>query len=200
MRKRKKVSDQLKLQLSEARRKKLQRKLVDIEISLQKSHQADKVVAENKAIQAIKNNSKYFFSYAKKHSTLTCKVGPLLDENNMYTGSSSKMSEIFSKQYQSVFTEPCISSIYSDKDPTVPCSLGDIVFSFEDIINAIDELSNNSSSGPDGVPAILLKKCKHQLCKPLFLLWRNCLDQGLTPTALKNANIIPIFKDGHRED
>ena len=38
MRKRKKVSDQLKLQLSEARRKKLQRKLVDIEVSLQKSH------------------------------------------------------------------------------------------------------------------------------------------------------------------
>ena len=87
MRKRKKVSDQLKLQLSEARRKKLQRKLVDIEVSLQKSHQTDKVIADNKAIQAIKNNSKYFFTYAKKHSTLTCKVEPLLDENNMYRGS-----------------------------------------------------------------------------------------------------------------
>ena len=60
------------------------------------------------------------------------------------------MAEILSKQYQSVFTEPCNSSVYSDKDPTEQCNLSDIDFSHGDIINAIDELSNNSSSGPDG--------------------------------------------------
>ena len=65
MRKRKKISVQLEFQLSDARRKKLQRKLVDIELSLQKSHFASKIANENRAIGAIKNNSKYFFSYAK---------------------------------------------------------------------------------------------------------------------------------------
>ena len=52
----------------------------------------------------------------------------------------------------------------------------DIKFDEEDIVNAIDEFSTNSSSGPDGIAAILLKKCKKAVSKPLFLLWRSCLD------------------------
>ena len=198
MRKRKKIFDQLKLQLCDARRKKLNRKLVDIEVSLQKSHHVSKMAGETKAIEAIKKNPKYFYSYAKKFSSLTNKVGPLLDENNFYTGSSKKMSEILSKQYESVFSEPSSSSVYADQNVVVKDNLGDIIFTIDDIINAIDELSNNSGSGPDGVPAILLKKCKGPLSEPLLLIWRNCLDVGITPDQLKLAHIVPVFKDGHR--
>ena len=36
--------------------------------------------------------------------------------------------------------------------------------------NAIDELKNNSASGPDGLAAIFLKKCKNALATPLFHL------------------------------
>ena len=116
MRKRKKIFDQLKLQLSDARRKKLNRNLVDIEVSLQKSHLVSKMAGETKAIEAIKKNPKYFYSYAKKFSTLTHKIGPLLDENNRYTGSSTKMSEILSKQYESVFSEPTSSLVDADQN------------------------------------------------------------------------------------
>ena len=198
MRKRKKISDQLKLNLSDTRKNKLNRKLVDIEISLQSSHRAAKSAREIKAIQAIKTNPKYFFSYAKKYSKLTTQIGPLLDQNNRYTASSKKMADILSKQYESVFSEPRDHSVYTDREPSVDCTLTDIVFSEDDIIKAIDELSNNSASGPDGTPAILLKKCKNQLCKPLFVLWRNCLDLGVTPEDLKTAHVIPIFKSGHQ--
>ena len=198
MRKRKKIADKLKLELSETRKKKLNRKLVDIEVALQKSHHASKMAGEAKAIEAIKKNPKYFYSYAKKFSSLTNKVGPLLDENNQYTNSSSKMSEILSKQYKSVFSDPGSSSVYSGQSDKAKCNLSDIIFTVDDIINAIDELSNSSGSGPDGVPAILLTKCKGPLSEPLLLMWRNCLDLGLTPDQLKLAHIIPIFKDGHR--
>ena len=63
MRKRKKIHDQLKLNLSDARKVKLNRRLVDIEISLQRSHQASKSAKQMKAITAIKKNPKYFYSY-----------------------------------------------------------------------------------------------------------------------------------------
>ena len=66
MRKRKKINDRMKLSLSEATRKKLQHKLVNIEISLQQSHKASYQARENKAVDAIKSNPKYFFAYAKK--------------------------------------------------------------------------------------------------------------------------------------
>ena len=39
----------------------------------------------------------------------------------------------------------------------------DIAFTECDIVSAIEELSDNSASGPDGTPAILLKKCKNEL-------------------------------------
>ena len=77
-------------------------------------------------------------------------------------------------------------------------TITDIEFSEQDIIDAIDELKNTSASGPDGLAAIFLKKCKDSLAKPLFHLWRKCLDQGITPDKLKEAHIIPIHKGGHQ--
>ena len=124
-------------------------------------------------------------------------MGPLLDNNNLYTGSSKEMAEILSNQYKSVFSEP-LNSTSSKRDSEIKCKLVDLVFTVEDIINAIDELSNNSGSCPDGVPAILLKRCKNELCLPLFLLWRSSLDNGLAPHDLKTAHITPVFKSGHR--
>ena len=83
-------------------------------------------------------------------------------------------------------------------EPKTKSSLSDIEFSEQDIIDAINELSNTSASGPDGVPAILLKHCKTSLCNPLHIIWRKCLNNGVTPEDLKIAHIIPIFKDGHQ--
>ena len=76
--------------------------------------------------------------------------------------------------------------------------LEDIDFSEQDIIDAIDEIKNNAASGPDGIAAIFLKKCKNSISKPLYHLWRKCLDRGITPIKLKEAHIIPIHKGGHQ--
>ena len=140
---------------------------MDIEISLQRSHQASKSVREMKAINAIKKNPKYFYSYTKSFSSLKSRIGPLLDANNKYTSSSLEMAEILTKQYKSVFSKPEINSFDSCKSK-VKSRLSDLVFTIQDVIDAIDELSYNSSSGPDGVPAILLKKCKGPLSIPLL--------------------------------
>ena len=198
MRKRKKILDKLSLKMSPIRQAKLNRKLVDIELALQHSYKSNRHYNESKAIQAIRSNPKYFYSYAKKFSKSKTKIGPLLDENNMYTSSSKQMADILSEQYQKVFSKPVNHSVYKDKDSEVTSSLCDIEFTEQDIIDAIDELSNNATSGPDGISAVLLKACKKVLCKPLYILWRKCLDLGVTPESLKIAHITPIFKDGHQ--
>ncbi len=74
----------------------------------------------------------------------------------------------------------------------------DIDFTENDIISAINELSANSSSGPDGIPALLLKKCKSEIANPIFILWRKSLDMGVVPSSLKVSHIIPIHKGDHR--
>ena len=93
---------------------------------------------------------------------------------------NAEMTEILSQQYSSVFSKP--KQVDSDS-----ASLGDgpklsdINFTTEDIENAIKELKSNAAAGPDGFPAILLKKCSTQLAVPLTILWRKCLGDGFIP-------------------
>jgi hypothetical protein len=127
------------------------------------------------------------------------KIGPLLNEKNQYTASSIEMANLLKKQYESVFSNPIGQSAYSNAtSSTMGHDLVDITFTEEDFINAIDELSNNSSSGPDGIPSIFLKKCKSSVSVPLTMLWRKALDMGVTPLLVKIAHIIPIHKGDHR--
>ena len=174
---------------------KLRQKLVKIELMLQASHSEAKERKEQLAVKAIKTNPRFFFAYAKQFSVKKTKVGPLVNKNNEFTDSSYEMANILSEQYASVFSVPSGKSSPEEVDNSIPM-LDDIVFTEEDIINAIDELRNNSASGPEGLAAILLKKCKKSLAKPLYSLWRDCLDKGMTPSKLKEAHIIPVHKGG----
>ena len=54
--------------LSIKRRHKLKHELTGIELSLKSDYSSERTNQENSAIDAIKTNSKYFFSYAKKFS------------------------------------------------------------------------------------------------------------------------------------
>ena len=169
-----------------------------IEVSLQKSQEKTISYRERKALNAIKSNSKYFFSYAKKFSQATMsKIGPLINALNEYTSSSPEMANILRKQYESVFSDATVDSSYFNTpiSPNIP-TIGNIKIEECDIVEAIDELSHTSSSGPDGIPAILLKMCKDSIKKPLLLLYRKLLDEGTVPASLKIAHIIPIHKGG----
>jgi len=61
---------------------------------------------ENKAVESIKVNPKYFYSYTKKRSKCTSKVGPLLNDNKQLTSNSKEMAELLSQQYSTVFSKP----------------------------------------------------------------------------------------------
>lgn len=71
----------------------------------------------------------------------------------------------------------------SDNDQIT--TISDINFGEKDVIKAIDEIKENSTAGPDHVPAILLKKCKHSLATPISTICRKSLDAGSIPPKLK---------------
>ena len=60
------------------------------------------------------------------------------------------------------------------------------------------KISPNSSSGPDGVSALLLRNCVNELKKPIFLLWRESLSAGKLPKNLKYSIVSPVHKGGNR--
>ena len=147
---------------TQSKQSKIREKLVRVELLLLKSHANARERKEKLAIKAIKTNPRYFYTYAKQFSITRSKIGPLLNENNEFTSSSSEMAEILSKQYSSVFSSPSTDSpvFNQQEDQEIP-TLTDITFSEQDIVDAIDELS----SGPDGFAAIFLKKCKFSIAQ-----------------------------------
>lgn len=196
MRRRTKVAKQLAKHQPPSKTCQLKNELVEIELKLQDSHNKQLSAQEKRAVDCIKNNPKYFYSYVKRFSKSKASIGPLLNSLSQFTVENEEMASLFSTQYSSVFSTP-------KKPPINPAEffnssnesdITDFDFTEQDIISAIDEISNNASAGPDGFPAILLKNCKEVLAKPLYTIWRNSLDKGVTPSQVKQSTIVPIHK------
>ena len=158
MRRRNKIKKKLaKKKVTSSSRTKLKHELVEIELSLQTDYCKEKTEQENLAVSAIRKNSKHFYAYAKKFSKVRQGIGPLTGPNSESVSCPKKMADILSKQYASVWTSP--SRTQPDPPNTPNQTISDINLAPADLENAIDELSNNASPGPDKYPAILLKKC-----------------------------------------
>ena len=168
MRTRCRIRRQLPTCQSDTRRTALNKRLINIEKQLRASYEDQDKAEEDKAVEKINKNSKFFFSYAKRFLTTHVGIGPLLDAANTLVSCPKKMSEILSEQYASVFSSPKydnmdINNIFMETDANGGL-LSDINFSEEDVIEAMSEFSCNSAAGPDGFPAMMLKKMQPVPC------------------------------------
>ena len=204
MRNRKRVTRQLVTTQSVTHREALNKRLIEIEKQLQASHAAQAKDEEQKAVEKIDRNNKYFFSCAKWFSKIVTGIGPLLNAVNEFVASPKDMAEILSEQYSSIFSQPRLGTEETEKLFTERRPLAhyfwDINFSEKDLKEAMSEVPINSASGPDGFPAILLRKCSGSLAHPLYIIWRKSMNQGIIPKSCKCANIIPIHKGKSRAE
>ena len=65
-----------------------------------------------------------------------------------------------------------------------------------DIKDAINALSVTASPGSDGVPAVMLKKCRDFLLEPLYVLWTKSMCSGKVLENFKTAHVTRLLKPG----
>ena len=111
MRKRTRLRKQFNNSPSEHRRTKIRTSLVDIEQKLQESHAAQERHDESKAVDTIKKNPKFFYSYAKKRSKIRYPIGPLEDTNGNLCSDPIDMANILSNQYKNAFSIPATTML-----------------------------------------------------------------------------------------
>ena len=66
------------------------------------------------------------------------------------------------------------------------------------ITKLLRNLNPHKASGPDGVPARLLKETAEEIAPAISILFQTSLDQGSVPSAWKKALVVPLFKKGNR--
>ena len=153
----------------------LQEQLSLLQLSIRDSITEELSKRGQKAVDTVKSNRRYFYSYAKRFSKLRSNVGPQKDENGSLQHRLKTMADILQTQYCSVFSDPNSSLI---KQAVVginqgdPSSIQDIDFDKGDIIKAIDELDAYAVTSHDDIPAKILKDCKYSISTPLTLLWK----------------------------
>ena len=166
-----------------------------LEDKIRLSHLEERQREEQRAVECIRENPKYFYTYARSKSALRVKIGPL-KKNGVLYGDPKDIAEILSDQYQSAFSSPATNlSIASIPDD----GLSDVEFGEEDVVESIKNLSATSAAGPDDIPAVLFKKCP-ALITPITGMWKKSLDSGEIPEGLKLGMITPIYKEGTRGD
>ncbi|KAL5260824.1 hypothetical protein ACHWQZ_G006752 [Mnemiopsis leidyi] len=140
---------------------------------------------EQRAVERIKFNPKYFFSYAKSFSKVKHTISTLLNDNEELVTDRKELANILQKQFSSVYSDlNCPDT--SAPTFTVPPILNDEtepVLTPDLIEEAISEIRLDSAPGPDGIPAILLKRCAANLSIPVHLLWSESMSSGIVPTS-----------------
>ena len=172
----------------------------NIEAQLESSLKAERLTREKNAIKTIKSDPKYFFSYAKKRSKLKHMIGPLRVNGEMVVN-PKEISDVLAKSYRDAFSTPRTNQ----REPTSTNLesanlLNHIQIDEEQMVAAAGGLRTGSAAGPDGVGAVLLKKCISNLKAPLSIIWQKSIRENEIPPKLKLGIITPIHKGGSKTD
>ena len=178
--------------------KKIDGELQNIQEKIKESIHNEKLEDERRAIDTIRENPKYFYSFSKKHSKKKSTVGPLIDKNNKLQQDPKQMANMLQDQYASVFSDPESNTNHKPDQVPLISILEDIDFTCEDITAAIKEIGEFSACGNNDIPAIILKNCAEELSYPILQIWKDSMKSAHISPAFKAQHITPVFKKGSK--
>ena len=174
----------------------LHNKLAIIYVDIRDAINSDLLYREQQAVGKIRENQKYFYSYTKQFSKKKESISMLFDDKGQIKTSPEELADILQKQFISVFSDPSKANwseaTFNPSPIQVPYADEFMEFTIDDIIAEIDKIDQNAASGPDEMPATLLKNFKNSIAIPIHLIWSHSLANGYVPTSYKLSHIVPL--------
>ena len=194
------LSDKIRKSKSPQAMVTMKNKLEIIESKIAESLNQDRVKSENTAIDKIKENSKFFFKYAKKFSKCNENIGPLQEKSGNIVNNNEDMAKILANQYRSVFLKPLDTyPEYSHQDYN--CGImKEVLFTEENISKNIMRLKNSSSPGPDCIISECYKYGGSYMKDALIDIFSQMYDEGYSPYKSRLAWISPTWKGKSKLD
>jgi hypothetical protein len=145
----------------------------------------------------ISSNPKKFWSFISNKKSESKGAAPLKAADGLSYSDPKKKADILNNQFSSVFNynEP------HDNIKELPGSsniMDNINITERGVHKLLKNLKIHKATGPDGIPGRLLKELADELTPVYTLFYQASLGQGIVPQTWKQADVVPIFKKGHK--
>ena len=147
--------------------------------------------------QSAKDNPKRFWSYIKGKKQESSGVSPLRNADGIIHSEADVKANILNKQFVSVFTKEDTANI-PDKGPSPYSSMNNITVRTKGVEKLLSNLQPDKATGPDMIPARLLKQLSTEIAPALALVFQSSLDCGRVPRDWTMAHVVPLFKKGDK--
>ena len=144
-----------------------------------------------------KDNSKKFWAYVKSKGQEFTGVAPLKNQDGFLQSDTKARANILNEQFKSVFTREDLSNIPDTGESDIP-AMHNIKIDWKGVHKLLKNLKVHKATGPDEIPAYILKTAADELAPALALLFQLSMDQGEIPQDWKQALVVPIFKKGDK--
>ncbi|KAK3094514.1 hypothetical protein FSP39_002723, partial [Pinctada imbricata] len=144
-----------------------------------------------------KQNPKKFWSYVKGKKQESTGVAPLRSADGLIHSDSETKANILNSQFKSVYTREDLTTL-PDKGPSPYSEMPPITITLNGVIKLLQNLQPHKATGPDSIPARLLKELSVELAPALSHIYQISLNAGCVPEDWKMAYIVPIFKKGDK--
>ena len=141
-------------------------------------------------------NPKRFWGFINSKNKDSTGVAPLKSNDGLTYSDPTSKANILNNQFSSVFNsnEPD-HNIKPMGDNSFP-DINTINISENGVLKLLQGLQIHKATGPDGLPARLLKGVGAYIAPVFTVFFQASIDQGVIPKEWKKADVVPIFKKG----
>ena len=154
----------------------------------------------------LKLNLKRFWSILKvksKHKNIPETITMATSDNSRVKASTPReVAELFNQYFVLVFASDQGTPAPDRENGQLPDSglfLADVILSVSEVELTLLNLDASKASGPDELPAKILKETAEVIAPSLTQLFNKSLRLGCLPEDWKLANIVPVFKKDNKE-
>ena len=138
-----------------------------------------------------------FYNYIKSLKDIN-DIPVVMRLDNVVVDNLNDTANLFASKFGSVYTTS--PSNYRNISQIMNNSIGNIIFTEEEVSNCIDQLSDSLSLGPDGIHMLYVKNCKSVLLGPITNFFNLSIKLGIYPDLWKKSFVTPTFKNGDVQD
>ena len=152
---------------------------------------------EQTVSEDLKNNPKQFWSYIKSRKQDSSQIVSLKSKDGFLHSDTETKASILNDQFQSVYTREDLSTL-PDMGQSHHPTMNNIKVHERGVEKLFRGLRPHKATGPDEIPAFILKAAAGALSPYFTRLYQMSLDSGKIPDDWRTANIVPIYKKGEK--